>query len=239
VARACARLRLPAPACARLRLLEAVCPVWLGGVGTCSLSIATLHLHLSVPLDASSLPHATAGLPRLLPPPPADEPTSGLDARAAGVVMDAVRATVDTGRTVVCTIHQPSIDIFEVKARTSEAKSGEGGVVTAALLLGLPAAPPGLWPCCRRRCCCRRRRFAAGSSHRGASRACRSCTPPSPCLLALQAFDELLLLKPGGASIYFGPMGDSSERLIAYFQSIPGVHPCPERYNPANWWAAA
>ncbi|KAK1422488.1 hypothetical protein QVD17_25633 [Tagetes erecta] len=42
-----------------------------------------------------------------------DEPTSGLDARAAAIVMRAVRNTVDTGRTVVCTIHQPSIDIFE------------------------------------------------------------------------------------------------------------------------------
>ncbi|EFJ06133.1 hypothetical protein SELMODRAFT_136014 [Selaginella moellendorffii] len=43
-----------------------------------------------------------------------DEPTSGLDARAAAVVMRAVRNTVKTGRTVVCTIHQPSIDIFEM-----------------------------------------------------------------------------------------------------------------------------
>lgn len=42
-----------------------------------------------------------------------DEPTSGLDARAAAIVMRAVRKTVDTGRTVVCTIHQPSIEIFE------------------------------------------------------------------------------------------------------------------------------
>ncbi|CAM6122577.1 unnamed protein product [Calypogeia fissa] len=42
-----------------------------------------------------------------------DEPTSGLDARAAAIVMRAVRNTVDTGRTVVCTVHQPSIDIFE------------------------------------------------------------------------------------------------------------------------------
>ncbi|KAG5577953.1 hypothetical protein H5410_058087 [Solanum commersonii] len=42
-----------------------------------------------------------------------DEPTSGLDARAAAIVMRTVRKTVDTGRTVVCTIHQPSIDIFE------------------------------------------------------------------------------------------------------------------------------
>ncbi|KAL7597678.1 hypothetical protein Lser_V15G25189 [Lactuca serriola] len=42
-----------------------------------------------------------------------DEPTSGLDARAAAIVMRTVRNTVDTGRTIVCTIHQPSIDIFE------------------------------------------------------------------------------------------------------------------------------
>ncbi|KAJ4815377.1 ABC transporter G family member 36 [Rhynchospora pubera] len=42
-----------------------------------------------------------------------DEPTSGLDARAAAIVMRTIRSTVDTGRTVVCTIHQPSIDIFE------------------------------------------------------------------------------------------------------------------------------
>ncbi|KAI6681764.1 hypothetical protein NL676_035645 [Syzygium grande] len=41
-----------------------------------------------------------------------DEPTSGLDARAAAIVMRTVRSTVDTGRTVVCTIHQPSLDIF-------------------------------------------------------------------------------------------------------------------------------
>ncbi|KAL6781025.1 hypothetical protein ACKKBG_A09460 [Auxenochlorella protothecoides x Auxenochlorella symbiontica] len=91
-----------------------------------------------------------------------DEPTSGLDARAAGIVMGAVRNTVDTGRTVVCTIHQPSIDIF-------------------------------------------------------------------------QTFDELLLLKPGGRTIYNGPMGDDSADLIAYFQAIPGVEAIKPRYNPANW----
>ncbi|XP_074311760.1 pleiotropic drug resistance protein 3-like [Silene latifolia] len=42
-----------------------------------------------------------------------DEPTTGLDARAAAIVMRAVKNVVITGRTVVCTIHQPSIDIFE------------------------------------------------------------------------------------------------------------------------------
>ncbi|KAE8699642.1 Interleukin-1 receptor-associated kinase, putative isoform 1 [Hibiscus syriacus] len=42
-----------------------------------------------------------------------DEPTSGLDARAAAIVMRVVKNIVDTKRTIACTIHQPSIDIFE------------------------------------------------------------------------------------------------------------------------------
>lgn len=42
----------------------------------------------------------------------ADEPTSGLDARSAAIVMRVVRAIVDTNRTIVCTIHQPSTEIF-------------------------------------------------------------------------------------------------------------------------------
>ncbi|KAK3118104.1 hypothetical protein QOZ80_9BG0694280 [Eleusine coracana subsp. coracana] len=38
---------------------------------------------------------------------------SRLDARASAIVMRTVRNLADAGRTVVCTIHQPSIDIFE------------------------------------------------------------------------------------------------------------------------------
>uniref|UniRef100_A0A1S3WXZ0 ABC transporter G family member 31-like n=1 Tax=Nicotiana tabacum TaxID=4097 RepID=A0A1S3WXZ0_TOBAC len=91
-----------------------------------------------------------------------DEPTSGLDARAAAIVMRTVRNTVDTGRTVVCTIHQPSIDIFE-------------------------------------------------------------------------AFDELLLMKRGGQVIYGGKLGEKSQTMIDYFQSIPGITPIPSGYNPATW----
>ena len=45
----------------------------------------------------------------------------------------------------------------------------------------------------------------------------------------MQAFDELLLLKPGGRTIYFGPMGDNSQRLIDYFQAVPGVEPIKPR----------
>ncbi|XP_047340987.1 ABC transporter G family member 35-like [Impatiens glandulifera] len=91
-----------------------------------------------------------------------DEPTSGLDARAAAIVMRAVRNTVDTGRTVVCTIHQPSIDIFE-------------------------------------------------------------------------AFDELLLMKIGGQLIYSGPLGLNSQKIIEYFEGIPGIPKIKEMHNPAAW----
>ncbi|KAH9312920.1 hypothetical protein KI387_027955 [Taxus chinensis] len=91
-----------------------------------------------------------------------DEPTSGLDARAAAIVMRTVRNTVDTGRTVVCTIHQPSIDIFE-------------------------------------------------------------------------SFDELLLMKRGGQVIYAGPLGQNSEKVVKYFEAIPGVPTIKDKYNPATW----
>ncbi|CAM9753538.1 unnamed protein product [Chrysoparadoxa australica] len=43
-----------------------------------------------------------------------DEPTSGLDARGAQVVMKAIRKVAGTGRTVICTIHQPSTYLFEM-----------------------------------------------------------------------------------------------------------------------------
>jgi ABC-type multidrug transport system ATPase subunit len=41
-----------------------------------------------------------------------DEPTTGLDSRAALVVVRCIRRIAATGRTVVCTIHQPSTSIF-------------------------------------------------------------------------------------------------------------------------------
>ncbi|GLT42698.1 hypothetical protein SLA2020_166840 [Shorea laevis] len=91
-----------------------------------------------------------------------DEPTSGLDARAAAIVMSVVKNIVNTNRTIVCTIHQPSIDIFE-------------------------------------------------------------------------AFDELMLMKGGGCLIYSGELGQHSNKLIEYFEGIPGVPKIKENYNPATW----
>ncbi|TMW67517.1 hypothetical protein Poli38472_011137 [Pythium oligandrum] len=91
-----------------------------------------------------------------------DEPTSGLDARSAKVIMDGVRKVANTGRTVVCTIHQPSWDVFSV-------------------------------------------------------------------------FDSLLLLKRGGQTVYFGELGVKAVELVNYFETIPGVTPLEEGYNPATW----
>lgn len=91
-----------------------------------------------------------------------DEPTSGLDARAAAIVMHAVKNVVGTGRTVVCTIHQPSIDIFEAFDELILMKRGGELIYAGALGLnssevieyfeGIPGVPtiknnynPAIW----------------------------------------------------------------------------------------------
>ncbi|POM70721.1 Pleiotropic drug resistance protein ABC Superfamily [Phytophthora palmivora] len=43
-----------------------------------------------------------------------DEPTSGLDARSAKLIMTGVRKIADSGRTIICTIHQPSTEVFNL-----------------------------------------------------------------------------------------------------------------------------
>jgi hypothetical protein len=124
-----------------------------------------------------------------------DEPTSGLDARAAAIVMRTVRNTVDTGRTVVCTIHQPSIDIFEAFDEVrSEIPAPSWSAET------LPLIPTVDW---------------------------------SPHLL------QMLLLKRGGQTIYMGPLGERSHKLVDYFEAIPGVQKIKEGINPATWMLEA
>uniref|UniRef100_A0A0E0MMX0 ABC transporter domain-containing protein n=1 Tax=Oryza punctata TaxID=4537 RepID=A0A0E0MMX0_ORYPU len=53
-----------------------------------------------------------------------DEPTTGLDTRSAAIVIRAVKNISKTGRTVVCTIHQPSTEIFEAFDELILMKSG-------------------------------------------------------------------------------------------------------------------
>jgi len=42
-----------------------------------------------------------------------DEPTSGLDFSMAKSLVDFLRKYSQTGKTIICTIHQPSGSIFE------------------------------------------------------------------------------------------------------------------------------
>ncbi|OQR92244.1 ATP-binding Cassette (ABC) Superfamily [Achlya hypogyna] len=53
-----------------------------------------------------------------------DEPTTGLDSRAATIVMECVKRIAQSGRTVVCTIHQPSTVLFELFDKLLLLKSG-------------------------------------------------------------------------------------------------------------------
>ena len=104
-----------------------------------------------------------------------DEPTSGLDSRAALVVMRVVKNIAATGRTVLCTIHQPSSEVFYL-------------------------------------------------------------------------FDYLLLLKSGGETVYFGPLGDEGGDIVEYFEHDgltgdvarrhkrrPDAPRKPPGMNPASW----
>ncbi|KYQ91142.1 ABC transporter G family protein [Tieghemostelium lacteum] len=43
-----------------------------------------------------------------------DEPTSGLDSSTAYTVMNAIRKLANSGRTIICTIHQPRYNIFDM-----------------------------------------------------------------------------------------------------------------------------
>lgn len=44
------------------------------------------------------------------------------------------------------------------------------------------------------------------------------CTIHQPSTYLFEMFDALLLLKKGGQSVFFGPLGDNSSKLISYLQ---------------------
>jgi ABC-type multidrug transport system ATPase subunit len=43
-----------------------------------------------------------------------DEPTTGLDSFSAHRLMEQMKRVACQGRTIVCTIHQPSADVFDM-----------------------------------------------------------------------------------------------------------------------------
>ncbi|KJE96294.1 ATP-binding cassette transporter sub-family G member 2c [Capsaspora owczarzaki ATCC 30864] len=54
-----------------------------------------------------------------------DEPTTGLDSATSYEVMSAVRKIADRGRSIICTIHQPSEDVFNLFDRLLLLVKGE------------------------------------------------------------------------------------------------------------------
>ncbi|KAK8713618.1 hypothetical protein V6N13_148830 [Hibiscus sabdariffa] len=47
--------------------------------------------------------------------------------------------------------------------------------------------------------------------------------------------DQVMDLVEGGQVIYFGRLGRNSQRIIEYFEAIPGIPKIKEKQNPATW----
>ena len=77
-------------------------------------------------LSPGQMKRVTIGVELVSNPPVLflDEPTSGLDSRAALIVMRVVKRISMTGRSVLCTIHQPSAELFYLFDRLLLLKTG-------------------------------------------------------------------------------------------------------------------
>ncbi|KAF7553146.1 hypothetical protein G7Z17_g3859 [Cylindrodendrum hubeiense] len=60
------------------------------------------------------------------------------------------------------------------------------------------------------------------------------CTIHQPSAMLFSRFDRLLLLQPGGKTVYFGDIGNESRKVIEYFEKH-GAPRCPSTENPAEW----
>lgn len=60
------------------------------------------------------------------------------------------------------------------------------------------------------------------------------CTIHQPSYILFQQFDRLLLMSPGGKTVYFGDIGEKCGALTHYFESNGAQH-CPPNANPAEW----
>lgn len=60
------------------------------------------------------------------------------------------------------------------------------------------------------------------------------CTIHQPSATLFEEFDRLLLLKKGGQTVYFGPIGKNSRMLLDYFEEN-GARKCEKTENPAEY----
>jgi ATP-binding cassette subfamily G (WHITE) protein 2 (SNQ2) len=64
------------------------------------------------------------------------------------------------------------------------------------------------------------------------------CTIHQPSNVLFESFDQLLLLKSGGRTVYFGDLGQDSQNLLKYLESN-GAKKCPTKANPAEYMLEA
>ena len=55
-----------------------------------------------------------------------------------------------------------------------------------------------------------------------------------PSAAVFNLFDDLILLKKGGNVVFFGELGDESQKLVQYFEAR-GANPIGKGENPAAW----
>ena len=60
------------------------------------------------------------------------------------------------------------------------------------------------------------------------------CTIHQPSAILFQQFDQLLFLRKGGQTVYFGDIGENSHCLLEYF-ARNGARRCGEEENPAEY----
>lgn len=60
------------------------------------------------------------------------------------------------------------------------------------------------------------------------------CTIHQPSSVLFEHFDQLLLLKSGGRTVYFGELGHDSRTLLDYLERN-GAKKCPPKANPAEY----
>lgn len=64
------------------------------------------------------------------------------------------------------------------------------------------------------------------------------CTIHQPSAVLFENFDQLLLLKSGGRTVYFGDLGHDSQTLIKYLENN-GAKKCKPKENPAEYMLEA